>query len=736
MSAEKASAGGYDSPVSQREEDLLDRWRLASEVLDILREAPPEWSVRVGVYGPWGEGKTSVLRFLETMALGEGHVVVWFNPWAARDRQELWLEFAARLVERLEEAKIAVDGVFKPRWRAAWHRLVEPFAEARDRPADLQEFSRTALGGSLSLVGHLLHVDGATLKNIRAALGDKRVIVIVDDLDRADPRLIPHLLLTLREVLDIPGFSFVLAFDADMVARALSDYHTAWASGFQFLEKIIDFPVYLPPLSPSQRRRLLTKELGRCCDFIDAALLDEVEDLLPYNPRKLKLLLRNLSVLKVQVDRHDGDELDWVSILIAQLIKLESEPFLKHFVADSACEEVVVLARHRAPADGEPSPGHAPVLDSLLERAEVRDHGRRERLKLLVAAWASRNAMDSIEALRYQVQLADRPHSVTWKEFRGFFLNHWKPGKQVSDINFWVTHHATNRSTSSSEVAAQLYDTALMYREDALMQAAESTELDEQEEALVDAASCLELIQVLWTEGLKCVGEGFFATAENFVALLDAVERWLAVHDSPKDATAREQERRVLRRCVDLESADAVALLEAISPWAGPELAPASAALRDDLAARLEPRVAAQVLALFGQRGGLSRLREPGKKLGHKYVLLRCASPLWTAPLRTDLSGVLAQAGRDPTVHRNCVDLIALLGEACEGGVESVTEAQARELLGSPGVVELLWQAVLARRIQARAAEALLGRRARLISLGLPEASVPIPGWLARGGAG
>ena len=729
MEGHRQTGAGYDSPVSKREEDQLDRWRFASEILDIVRDAPRDWSVRLGVYGKWGEGKTSVLRFLEGMATSEGHIVLWFNPWAARDRNELWIEFASRLMDRMDEAKIAVEGVFKPKWKALWHKLTEPFGEGRERAADFHDYARALVGGSLSALGNLLRIDGATLANIHAALGEKRVIVLIDDLDRTDPRLIPHLLLTLREMLDIPGFAFVLAFDADMVAKALREYHSAWATGFEFLEKIVDFPMYLPEPSAQQRKRLLLRELERGCEFIDQPMLDEVDDLLPYNPRKLKLLLRNLSVLKGQVERHDMDELDWLSILVSQLVGLESESFLQQFLNHPVSERILILDRYRSSAPDAAPAAEDDALEALLDDVEISDTERRLRLRKLIQAWATRNGLDSVEALRYQVQLAARPHALTWKEFRGFFLNHWKLQKQPSDVNFWVTQHAAHRSTSCTEVACELFDTTLMYREELLARAAESTLLEEQEEAMAEAADSLSLLEILLLEGLKCVGQTFFATGDNFSSLLAMVERWSGVQDNPSDLMAREQERRLLMRCVEQRPGDPVVWMESIQPWTH-GLADAAKRFRVELAGRLEPAVAEQVLAAFEQKGGIARMREPGKKLAHKYLALRSTSALYRPPLRERFVSLLDKAGQDSVVHRSCVDFLGLLCDAAEHGSEVADREQVRGLVGSSEIIGPLWQAILARKVQARATGALIGWRALLQEVGVSESLLPAPPWL------
>lgn len=50
----------------------------------------------------------------------------------------------------------------------------------------------------------------------------RRLVVIIDDLDRAAPEVVPHLLLALREVFDIRECAFVLALDPRILAKGLS----------------------------------------------------------------------------------------------------------------------------------------------------------------------------------------------------------------------------------------------------------------------------------------------------------------------------------------------------------------------------------------------------------------------------------------------------------------------------------------------------------------------------------
>jgi energy-coupling factor transporter ATP-binding protein EcfA2 len=302
---------GYDSAQRLKKDDDLGRWRFAAEIAEVIRSTPPDWSARVGVFGKWGEGKSTILHFLEGMLKPEGNIVFYFTPWAVQELDELWAEFGKALLDALEEAELDVESPWKGMTRKVQEKLSSTgLSDLGDGAAEF--FGKEKLyKGALGLVGRWLKPDGEQVRKIRERLGERRVIAFIDDLDRATPELLPKLLLALREILDLPGFTFVLAFDNEIVADGLVTANKSWGDGDSFLDKILDFHYYLPPVSKSRKRLLLKNMLDRYAKFVPTDSVDPVEHLLPDNPRKLKRLVRGLVSLQPQLARHGSDELNW-----------------------------------------------------------------------------------------------------------------------------------------------------------------------------------------------------------------------------------------------------------------------------------------------------------------------------------------------------------------------------------------------------------------------------------------
>src|SRR6266852_1853769 len=117
------TSSGYDAAATTRAEDDLDRWRFAAEIVDVVLSTPPEWSARIGIFGKWGEGKSTVLHFLDSMLRSEENIIFTFNPWAVQDLNEMWAEFGTDLIEALGSAGILVEPPWKRLTRSAKEKL-------------------------------------------------------------------------------------------------------------------------------------------------------------------------------------------------------------------------------------------------------------------------------------------------------------------------------------------------------------------------------------------------------------------------------------------------------------------------------------------------------------------------------------------------------------------------------------------------------------------------------------
>ena len=88
--------GGYvtDAPITRPPDDKFSRAPFAQRIAQTILAQRDPASIEVGVYGPWGDGKTSVLNLIEhALAEDSRTVPVRFNPWRLGGETEMFIGF-------------------------------------------------------------------------------------------------------------------------------------------------------------------------------------------------------------------------------------------------------------------------------------------------------------------------------------------------------------------------------------------------------------------------------------------------------------------------------------------------------------------------------------------------------------------------------------------------------------------------------------------------------------------
>ncbi len=97
---------GHDAPIETPADDLLDGLGVARAMHRVLSTSPPSWSTRIGLFGRWGSGKTSILNLLRTLEEDNGAIVVSFSAWSASVETGVISQFYTTLAARLRKEQI------------------------------------------------------------------------------------------------------------------------------------------------------------------------------------------------------------------------------------------------------------------------------------------------------------------------------------------------------------------------------------------------------------------------------------------------------------------------------------------------------------------------------------------------------------------------------------------------------------------------------------------------------
>lgn len=243
-----------DRPISDPSHDDFQRYAFAQRIAQTLIGRRSQESIVVGLYGKWGEGKSTVLNFMQ-QALAEHSTqvaIVTFNPWRFPDESQLLVQFFNQLAR-------AIDGQLHTRGERATEAVKKYLAPLL--PKMNYGVGESDLGQGVQTIADAMLPDTEELRNRVEELivtSGKRVIVIIDDLDRLEKPQLQAVFRLVKLTADFRQTAYLLAFDDERVAGVIGELFTPTAAantdvakaGYHFLEKIIQVPLRLPRAQP------------------------------------------------------------------------------------------------------------------------------------------------------------------------------------------------------------------------------------------------------------------------------------------------------------------------------------------------------------------------------------------------------------------------------------------------------------------------------------------------------
>lgn len=292
--ATQESATSADRPLTNPDDDRLGYGPFAQALAAGIASMSAPDGLVVAIYGAWGLGKTTVLNFVEHY-LQESHpdefVVIRFNPW--------WFS-----------GRVDIAAAFFDQMRAIFEKWSVRGEQARDYAAQLARVvGAVTLTGAGDAAAELIHSKPADVPELKKRLSDalagqdKRLLIVIDDIDRLTEDEVAELFGVIKGLADFPNTVYVLAFDREQVAKALS--RRSSQAGLEYIEKIVQVPFELPLPERDALLGLFFDQLHEIVGEVDDDLLDNEElrllltdglDKLMETPRDIVRLTNSLRV--------------------------------------------------------------------------------------------------------------------------------------------------------------------------------------------------------------------------------------------------------------------------------------------------------------------------------------------------------------------------------------------------------------------------------------------------------
>lgn len=250
--------------------DALERRSCAGRVTKVLERVSPEAGLVVSIEGAWGCGKTSLLAMVEDLLSStkadQRPVLVHFNPWLIGDRDALLRQFLASIAKAVKLTDQAKEGKRVAKELKTYSKAFDvlkliPGAEPW---ASIVKSVVESVGDASEAVFDYKTPDIEARKQaVEQALGKfpRRIVVLVDDIDRLYPTEVYEMIRIIKAVGDLPNVGYVLAWDEKFVSTALAKLNVPFAEAY--LDKVVQVRMPVPPISFAQRGELLETALAR-----------------------------------------------------------------------------------------------------------------------------------------------------------------------------------------------------------------------------------------------------------------------------------------------------------------------------------------------------------------------------------------------------------------------------------------------------------------------------------------
>ena len=384
----------------------------------------------IGVFGKWGSGKTTLLKKIEQLlrsSYPKRVLPVFFDAWRYQREEHMLLPILDTLFEHLKQEE------------THWRELSNKLKRLTVSMATAMTFKLPGLEFDTQNAIRQWQTEEVRsdyfgwLNELQRALNDarhddpsRRIVILIDDLDRCLPSKVVEVLESIKVMLDVTGFIFILALDESVVEQAIQTYYgqNYGISGRDYVKKLVQVEFRLPPLRTQDVMNyieVLRQQIGLIDKQASLALAQVVPLVVGDNPRDVKRFVNSVLLTTTMMKN--------VGVTVP----------VNHQIAFMAME-------FRWPGMVRTLAGNKLLWGQLKEYIEIKTHGK-------VSSLSEREKTDMREMLENKPGLA-------------FYLENF-PGKELLDLsedafNELVYYTSITRMERKAEIAQEMIDEVLM----------------------------------------------------------------------------------------------------------------------------------------------------------------------------------------------------------------------------------------------------------------------------------
>jgi len=293
-------------------------WRLNHELVTknlvkFLQSENLATPLSIALQGDWGSGKTSILKTLEKKLKTKNNHLVFFESWKY-EYSNPTLGLVNKIISEMVEDKETIIKVLK----LAANIFVRRFLQT-----DLDEIVNTIKESSEASQSLTKMLE----ESITQKLGDdKKLIIMIDDLDRCDVENCLMLLALVKLFLDIKNCICIAAVDFKRLEQAWSSKYglgvDSKKEGQSYFDKIFQIKIVIPNPEKQNIKSYISSLVGKP---FPEELLGIMAEFSQSNPRSIKRMLNLIVFRSTILEFRETDPHNTIAQTIATLWTLLEE---------------------------------------------------------------------------------------------------------------------------------------------------------------------------------------------------------------------------------------------------------------------------------------------------------------------------------------------------------------------------------------------------------------------------
>lgn len=224
--------------------DLLNRGGIIEDLYNTITQYSPKRKFVISLEGKWGSGKTTILNILKKTIRDKNEDIIViddFDPWSYNDQGSLFRGMFDTLLSEsgikysISKSKEIVDNLYNALFNDSNKKKIK------------------ALG--IYNTDNLKQVNKIkAMMNKYLEVNNKRVVFIIDNIDRIEKENITLLFKLVNNILDLEYVTYILSFDDEQIKKIME---SNLSIDYDYLKKIVQLQVKVPEIDSDVKSRVI-----------------------------------------------------------------------------------------------------------------------------------------------------------------------------------------------------------------------------------------------------------------------------------------------------------------------------------------------------------------------------------------------------------------------------------------------------------------------------------------------